>query len=46
MLRGVDVSSHQLGAVDWPALAAAGYSFAIIKGYERLCVFYGERVSW
>lgn len=30
MIRGIDVSSHQ-GQVDWPAVAAAGYAFAIVK---------------
>ncbi|MEU7136077.1 GH25 family lysozyme [Streptomyces sp. NPDC046261] len=34
-VRGLDVSSHQ-GAVDWPAVAAAGASFAYVKATEGL----------
>ncbi|MFI9237272.1 GH25 family lysozyme [Streptomyces sp. NPDC053079] len=34
-VRGLDVSSHQ-GEVDWPAVAAAGASFAYVKATEGL----------
>lgn len=33
LLYGIDVSSHQ-GHVDWPAVRAAGKSFAIVKATE------------
>ncbi|WP_171169070.1 GH25 family lysozyme [Streptomyces sp. I05A-00742] len=34
-VRGLDVSSYQ-GAVDWPAVAAAGAAFAYVKATEGL----------
>ncbi len=34
-VRGLDVSGHQ-GEVDWPAVAAAGASFAYVKATEGL----------
>ncbi|MBM0225851.1 GH25 family lysozyme [Micromonospora sp. ATA51] len=35
-IRGIDVSSHDhnLGPIDWPAVAANGYKFAYIKATE------------
>lgn len=33
MLRGVDVSDYQPG-IDWPAVVAAGWTFAVIKATE------------
>lgn len=35
-VRGIDVSSHDhnLGPIDWPAVAANGYKFAYIKATE------------
>lgn len=35
LMRGLDVSSYQ-GVVDWPAVAAQGYRFAIVKIAEGL----------
>lgn len=32
-MNGIDVSVHQ-GAIDWPLVAAAGYSFALCKATE------------
>lgn len=34
MLNGIDLSNWQGSAVDWDAIAAAGYSFAVIKASE------------
>jgi lysozyme len=33
VIPGVDVSHHQ-GAIDWPAVAASGWAFAVIKATE------------
>ncbi|MFG3300590.1 GH25 family lysozyme [Micromonospora chersina] len=35
-IRGIDVSSHDhnLGAIDWPGVAANGYKFAYVKATE------------
>ncbi|MEU1686137.1 GH25 family lysozyme [Micromonospora sp. NPDC005707] len=35
-IRGIDVSSHDhnLGPIDWPAVAAGGYKFAYVKATE------------
>lgn len=45
---GVDVSSHQ-GAIDWPAVAADGVDFAIVRagnrGYTEGALYADERFS-
>jgi lysozyme len=45
MLRGLDVSSYQ-GAIDWPAVAAAGYRFTYVKIAEGLSINPDSRAAF